>query len=435
MPRPLRLAIGVLTVAVFATLALYAWHGRHSRYVADDFCTASALQQYGFFGAMRFHRVSWSGRYSYFAIKAIPEAIGPATTPVTPAVMIALFCAAGVWTIRRVTGSPLVALFGGGTIAYAAIDASPDVLAMGGPLLWETGTFTYMLALILYTIWAGLFFGTGRWRWLAGAVLMLIAGGLSETSIAAQGAMTGALTVIALFRRQPDIARIAAAGFVASILSLLLVATAPGNQVRMSTLPPRQPLLAASVKSVALAYDYVGSVAFSYGKALVLVLLLGTIVGTMARTNTAATLTIAAAALCGYGASLLPAIWMLSTVPPPRTLHVTNFFLMAVLLSLSAAAGAVRPLAVRRLAPALLIVAIVIPLFSARFVASTIPKTRSRAAELERIDRILRANRGRSVVLHSPWALAERVLFQDPEFWTNRCIADFYGVTSLRVTR
>jgi hypothetical protein len=435
VPRSLRLGIAALAVAVFAALAVYAWRGQHARYITDDFCTAATLHRYGFFGAMKFHRVAWSGRYSYYAIKAIPESIGPSTAPVMPAVMIALFCAAGAWTIRRVTGSALVAALGGGTIAYAAIDATPEVLTIGGPLMWETGTVTYMLPLILYTIWAGLFFGTARWRWIVGALVMFIAGGLSETSLASQCAMTGALTLIALLRKWPEVTRIAAAGFAASILSLVLVATAPGNEVRMRRLPPRQPLLTASVKSVGLAYDYIGSVAFSEGKALLLVLLCGAVIGMVTRTNIAAALMAAAAALCGYAASFLPGMWMLSMGPPPRALHVTNFFLIAALLPLMAAAGTARSRAVRTLAPALLVIAMVIPLLSARFVIGTFPTARAGAAELDRIERIMRANRGRRVVIHSPWAIAERALVAEPEFWTNRCISDFYGVRSLRVTR
>ena len=424
MPRSLRLAAAALTVAVLAALAVYAWRGRHARYVTDDFCTAATLHSRGFFSAMTFHRVHWSGRYSYYAIKAIPESIGRATAPVMPALMIALFCAAGVRTFRRITGSTLLALLGGGTLTYAAIDATPEVMTIGGPLMWETGSVTYMLPLVLYTAWAGLFFGTGRRRWIAGALLMLVAGGLSETSLAAQCAMTGALTLLALLRRWPDVLRIAAAGFAASIVSLVLVATAPGNDVRISELPPRQPIVSAAVKSIVDTYDFIGSVAFTEGKSLLLVLLCGAVLGTVVRVSPAAAFTIAAAALCGYAATFMPAEWMLSMGPPPRALHVTNFFFMAALLPLCAAAGT-----------AMATTSSAVPLLSARQVIGVLPRARADAAELDRIDGIMRANRGRDVVIHSPWAIAERALRPEPEFWTNRCISEFYGVRSLRVTR
>ena len=427
----------VLAVAVFAALAVYAWRGKFARYVTDDFCTSSALRRYGFVGAMKFHRLSWSGRYSYYAVKAIPESIGRPTAPVMPAVMVALFCAAGIWTVRRMTGSPLLSILAGGTIAYAAIDGTPEVLTIGGPLVWETGTVTYMLPLILYTVWAGLFFGRGsvRARWIASGVVMFVAGGLSETSLAAQCGMTAVLVLIASLRRHRDFTKIAAAAFVASILSLALVATAPGNEIRMRRLPPRQPLASAAVKSVGLAYDYIGSVAFSEGKSLLLVLVCGAVAGMLVRVHVTGALLASLAAIGGYGASFLPSVWMLSMGPPPRALHVTNFFFMAAVFALCAAAGSARPRLVGTLAPLLLVVLIAVPVLSVRMVLADVPRARAGAAELDRIDRIMRANRGRRVTIHSPWALAERALVEEPEFWTNRCISEFYGVHSLRITR
>ena len=438
MSRPLRLGLAVLTVAVLVALGTYAFRGTFARYVTDDFCTSSVLRDKGFFAAMKYHRLSWSGRYSYYAIKAIPESIGPATARVMPAVMIALFGTAAVWTMRRVMHGWLLPLLTGVAVVYAAIDATPEVLAIGGPLIWETGTVTYMLPLILYTLWAGLFFGTAsvRARWTASAVLMLVAGGLSETSLAAQCAMTGALALFAVLRRWREASRIAIAGFAASLFALALVGSAPGNEVRMRRLPPRPPLLSAAVDTVQLSYDYIGSVAFSEGKSLLLILLCGTILGaTLPRLNVPVALLAALAAACGYAASFLPSAWMLSMGPPPRALHVANFFFMAMLLPLCAIAGARKPRAVTLVAPALLVVASLIPLASTRSVIGTIPKARADAAELDRIAAVMRANRGQRVVIHSPWAIAERVLVSEPEFWTNRCMSEFYGVHSIRVTR
>ena len=438
--RPLRLGLAVLTVAVLVALGTYAWRGWYARYVTDDFCTASILRDKGFFGMMRYHRIAWSGRYSYYPLKAIPESIGPVTARYMPGIMLALFSAAAFWTFRRVLNRrfSLLATLTGLVIAYAAIDATPEALAIGGPLIWETGTITYMLPLILYTLWAGLFFGEtpSRARWAGSAVLMFVAGGLSETSLAAQCAMTGALTVLTLLRRSREAGKIAAAGFAASLLALVIVASAPGNEVRARRLPPRAPFVTAAANSARMAYDYIGSVAFSDGKALLLVLLCGTVIGAaLPRVNASAAAVAALSAAAGYAVTFLPSAWMLSMGPPPRALHVTNFFLMGMLVPLAALAGARKPRAVLLAAPVVLVLAIFVPLASARFVASTVPKAKADAAELERIRGIMVANPGGRVTIHSPWAIAERVLVAEPEFWTNRCMAEFYGVRSIRVTR
>lgn len=440
MSRALRLGLAVLTVAVLLSLGTYAWRGWFARYVTDDFCTSSILRDKGFLGMMSYHRASWSGRFSYYPIKAIPESIGPVTAQVMPAIMLLLFSAAAIWTFRRVLDRRfgLLATLTGLVLVYAAVDATPEVLAIGGPLVWETGTVTYMLPLILYTIWAGLFFGPSpsRVRWIASALVMFIAGGLSETSLAAQCAATAALCILALALRWKDASRIAVAGFVASLIALALVASAPGNEVRMRRLPPRAPFVTAAASSARMSYDYIGSVAFSEGKSLLLVLLCGTLIGaTLPRFSGRAAVVASLTAAAGYAVTFLPSAWMLSMGPPPRALHVTNFFFMGALLPLFALLGARRSRALLRVAPALLLIAVLIPLASSRFVAGTVPKARADAAELERIRAIMLAHPGERVTIHSPWAIAERVLVAEPEFWTNRCMSEFYGVHSIRVTR
>jgi hypothetical protein len=438
--RPLRLGLAVLTVAVLGALATYALRGRYARYVTDDFCTASILRDEGFFGMMRYHRMSWSGRYSYYPMKAIPESIGPATARVMPAIMITLFAAAAIWTMKRTLSrsSAVLAVLSGAAVTYAAIDATPEVMTIGGPLMWETGTVTYMLPLILYTIWAGLFFGPGSLltRTIASAALMLLAGGLSETSLAAQCALTVSLSVLALAQRWRDASRIALAGCLASILALMLVASAPGNVVRMRRLPPRAPFVNATLDATRMAYDYIGSVAFSEGKALLLILLCGAIAGAaLPRLDVRVAVAAAIASACAYGVTFLPSAWMLSMGPPPRALHVTNFFLMGILFTLSAIAGAKKSRGLMTAGPVLAFALTIIPLASAWSVINTFPKARADAAELDRIDALMRANQGKRVVIHSPWSIAERVLVEEPEFWTNRCMAQFYRVYAIRVTR
>jgi hypothetical protein len=54
---------------------------------------------------------------------------------------------------------------------------------------------------------------------------------------------------------------------------------------------------------------------------------------------------------------------------------------------------------------------------------------------MERIAAIMRAHPRQNVTIHSPWVIANRILVTEPEFWTNRCISDFYGVRTLRITR
>lgn len=438
----LRIACAVLTLLILTALAAYAWRGWYTRYITDDFCTAATLNRLGVVDAMRFHRETWSGRYSYYATKAVPESIGPGTARFAPGAVILLFVAAGVWAFRQIElahpGSGRFALLAGCTLVFATIDATPEVLAVGGPLVWETGVVTYMLPLVLYTIWLGIYLGRGsvRARALAGAAVLLVAGGFSETSLAAQGAFTAVLLAVAVLRRERGARTIAAAGLGATIVSLLIMTSAPGNAVRMSELPPQQPFLSAVVATLQLAYSYVGSNVFIGGAALLSVLLVGVLIGRGRGAESTAKLSLfAAASLSAFVATMIPAAWMLGTSPPPRALHVSNYFFILAILGISAAVTAARPALARYALPLLLILSGAAAIASTATTVRSLEEGRRGAAEMDRIARVLEAQPGRDVVIHSPWALSSRILVTDPAFWTNRCIAEFYGVRSVSVTR
>lgn len=436
-PRLLRTFEAALALALVAALAVYAWRGTYTRYVTDDYCSASRLRNTGFAAAMRWHWTQWSGRYSYYAIKAIPEAIGPVTAPAMPAVMIALFCALSVWALRRIARDALLATLCGLALVFTAIDATPDVLSAFGPLMWETGALTYMLPLLLYTLWLGLFFAPRSLaaRCILGAVAMFVAGGLSETSLAAQLGLAGGLLFTTIVRRMPDARKIAAAGLVATVAAALLAASAPGNVKRMAGLTPR-PLAEAIGDAFRLAYRFIGSNVFVDGAALVVLLVCGLLLGmTRTRVELSTILLLALTAFGAFVASILPSTWMLSGSPPPRALHVTIFFFAAMLFALAAALGVLRPRLARIATPLLLAVSIAIAALSTARVAETFDEGRRHAAEADRIAAILQKSAGKDLTIRSPYAIAERMLFADRTYWTNTCICDYYGVRSLTVTR
>lgn len=438
-PRLLRWTCAAFALALVVALAAYAWRGIYSRYITDDYCTASKLRNLGFVEAMKWHRTNWSGRYSYYAVKAIPEAIGPGTAPVMPALMIVSFCVSMIWTIRRAMDpGPLVAAASGFAVVFATIDATPEVLAVGGPLIWETGSITYMLPLVLYAAWAGVFFGPRSLglRCALSAAILFVAGGLSETSLAAQAAIAGGALFVAVVRRLPDATRIAATGFAATVLSALVSVTAPGNVRRMSELPPQPPLLDAIGEALRLAYRYVGSNVFVGGASLVAIVGCGLLLGTKRdRRDLPVLLLLALTCLGAFIGTLVPSTWMLSTSPPPRALHVSNFFFIATTLFLAAALAACRPAGASIAAAVLLVLSVPIALHSAATVVNTFEEGRRHAAEVDRIAAILRASKGKDVRIVSPYAIGARLLVPDAEFWTNTCICDYYGVRSLVVTR
>jgi hypothetical protein len=434
-PRLLRSLCAALALALLAALLVYAWRGTYSRYLTDDYCSAARLHNTGFAAAMKWHWTEWTGRYSYYALKAIPESIGPATAPVMPALLIALFCASAVWAMRRVTHD--FALLCGLAIVFASIDATPDILSPFGPFLWETGAMTYMLPLILYALWLGIFFVPRSLgvRCALSAALMLIAGGLSETSLAAQLGLTVGILFLAIVRRMPEATRVAAAGLLATLASAVIASSAPGNVKRMAGLNPR-PLLDAIADAFHLGFFYIGSNAFVDGASFIVLIACGLLLArTRSRAELATILLLALAACGAFIASILPSTWMLSGSPPPRALHVSTFFFALMIFALAVAWGVVMPRFARIAGPVLLVVSIAIAALSVSRVTWTMDDGRRFAQEADRIDRIMRANAGKDLSLHAPYGLAERMVFRNTDEWVNRCLCEYYGVRTLQVTR
>lgn len=403
--------MAVLTVCVVVALAAFAWRGWYTRYFVDDFCSANILQKFGFAEAMQWQREWWSGRYAFFAIKAPLETIGPITARFTPGVMVALMGLAAWWASRRTA----VALF----LTFAAIDSAPELFHRYGPFAWETGALTYMLPVVLFLVWLGLF-ARGRGV-IVGALVLLVAGGLSETSLVAQCVMVIGALIASIVHRDAIRTRIAVASVLASLIALLIVVSAPGNEARANHLAPRGSILDASWRSLEVAYDFIGSHVFAEGASLLLVATAGLLV-TIPRRVALSAMSISIAC---YLVSFLPSIWTLSAPPPPRALYIPNFFIILIVFFAFAALHV-------RLHFAVVLLAIV-PVWSTIATVRTIPAARDEAQQIDAIMRFMQTRHGQDVTLHSPWALRSRYLgpaMDDPNTY---CMSQYYRLRSLKV--
>lgn len=430
-PRFARAAQCVLIAALFLALAAYAWRGSYTRYLTDDYCTAGALRTMGFPSAMRYHRDLWSGRFSYFAIKSGLESIGPVTARVVPGALVLLLAGAIAWGARRALIGPnaLPGIATALAVAFAGVDAAPEALAPFGPFIWETGAVTYMLPGVLYAFWMAVVLARGAVvvSCIAGAALMFAAGGLSETSLSAQGAMTAGTLVLALFYRNRRIFWIAGAGLAATFGAFAIAASAPGNAIRAAGLPPQPPLIESAATTLKMANAFIGSHLYVDGAALLVVIVAGLCAPRIPR---ALAWQVAGLATACYVASFVPSAWLLSSAPPARALAVPLFFFIVALFALSNLVR-VKP----KVIPVLMLVVAIVPVRAAWKVARTIPEGRTTAAQVDVIETDLRRQRGQDAVLHSRWALEYRYLDEDPNDWANRCVSRYFDLRSLRVER
>ena len=418
-PRLLRAGAAILTLALLVALAAFAWRGAYTRYLTDDFCTAAALQQHGFTGAMAFHREQWSGRFAYYAVKAIFESVGPQTAPWTPGLMIALTILGAFWFARAVTPTPRLAFMAACAMAFALVDSAPDKLEIYGAVMWETGAVTYMLPVALWLVWFGIL-ARGKSP-VAGLIVMFVAGGLSETSLAAQGVIAGGALLVSLIRRDRARAQSAAAALIATVIALTLVVTAPGNSVRAQS-PQFELLGAALLDAARLAYRFVGSHLLLEGLSLLIV----AAVATHVRIPRAVALSAVILAMVAAVVAIVPSTWILHHPPPPRAFYIVNAAAIAVLFGLLAGTRF-------KAAGALLLLLSVIPVLSTIETARAIPEARTGAAAIDAITGALQAQRGRDAVVHSSWPFAPRYFINDPTHWANACTCRYYGLRSLRV--
>lgn len=416
----------LLLVALACGLAALAWHGSYSRYVTDDFCSAATLHELGLGRAMLHHRATWSGRYSYYAVKGVLESVGPWTARAVPGALLLSGVVVAAWTLKRwVAAAALV---------FAIIDASPG---LWDAFLWETGSITYTLPLIVLTGWLGLFRSEVRLSLACffSAALMLFAAGFSETTLAAQAALAVGLLVSAALRRDRRSLWIAASGLAATALGFVIVVTAPGNAVRAGGLPPHPALVDAAATTIALANGFVGSDLFGNPAALLLALVAGALLCDQLSTKQAGN--VFAIAAMGYVATFFPSAWALAGSPPPRVLHVSGAFALVTLATLGTMAGTrLRHYrAWRPLLTVLLVVCALIPLQRTTARLRAMRDARTNAARLDALGAGLRQRRGQAVTLHDPWLLESGVLHPEPDHWTNRCVSRYYGVQSIRVER
>jgi len=248
-PRLLTGVAGVWLAVAGVAMAAHGYLGWFTRYLGDDFCTAGILVANGLLESQIHWYTIWSGRFSFTFLVNLAEMVGPGIVPVLPIVAMLAWVAALAWALGgfRVRGW-LVRLGVAAAVVAATLGSAPDTPQS---LYWQTGMLTYVLPLILGTIWVGMAArrvtsdGTGWVGPAVGALVTFIGAGLSETYAGVQTAALGLAFVAALGLAYLDWAALrdfragarralpmVTAGFVASAIGSLVVLGAPGNATR-----------------------------------------------------------------------------------------------------------------------------------------------------------------------------------------------------------
>ena len=241
----MNLVFWVLLLSISASLLLYAYLGTFTRYMADDYCTAAALRTRGFWGAQTYWWQHWSGRYSFTFVVTFAELLSVSVVPILPAITILVWLFSIVWASLpflkslKIENHLLTGIFIACVLlwlTYQSLNDYPQIV------FWQTGILTYPVSPILFLFGVGIAvrraINSESIRWLEllfWFLFALITGGFSETGAVFQiSSIILLLVFVELTKNQQKniFSPILWATLCGSILSLLIIALAPGNAVR-----------------------------------------------------------------------------------------------------------------------------------------------------------------------------------------------------------
>lgn len=460
--RP-RWAVVLIATTSSLVLAMHAYLGSFSRFMADDYCSAAESLKFGVLRAAWFWYRTWTGRYSANVLDALFGAIGPGFTPAVTTIVLLLWLAALFAVIQLLAmrfGEARRAL-----LSFALASSSLFVTFALEPnlpqaLYWGQGMRSVVPPLIVLTAGAAvfLFFEPRRWSSAALAIWMILSfalafggGGFSETYAALQLVIFGLALAgwILAHRRAPARNGILflSAGLVGAMISIITVIIAPGNPIRASYFPaPPAPLKLLQIALNGYGLFFSGLVAtplkaIALASAVVLGIWTGSQGFPAPRGWKAAGWTLLIAFILTFSC-FPPAAYGESDVPPDRTLIIPTYLLVLTLILVGI--SVFHPLMQRwkALAPASNIVVLMVwvaaiislsgmftalPTYAAysnawgRFHAEMLGLRRAGAVSATLYTADLNSNN---------WA-GLNVLGDNPKFWLNKCVADYYGLRTV----
>ena len=468
-------AAAALAALLAVGLAAHAYVGLFTRYMADDYCTAGTVRTAGLLTTQTHFYTAWSGRFAFTLTVSLFELLGAGVVPYLPLAALVCWLAATTWAVYELLSdslgrSPLLFSFLlAELIVYATV--ADNTGGVFEALYWQTGMLTYTAPLIILTALAAFYARALRRAAVraprAASIITVFAaafyaGGFSETSALMQiGALAAAVAATLFLSGASKRGRVLpslVAGLAGSVVALALVALAPGNAVRESTLPAHSDLLTTSARALTNALTHAFS-EHNYGvtfsprwAAMLLAAVLSFYLSLRAAPPDESSvrwrrlLWLSASGLFVYFCCFFPASYAMSVAPPPRALVVAQLVLVCTLVSLGWVAGesAGAHFARGRLTlgrPVNFALAALAVLVSLTFVGPA-RQTFAQAARARALARLWDA---RDAEIRARVAGGEKnltvpvayniggtdVLTHDPKWYVNHCFAVYYGADSV----
>lgn len=416
----------------FSAFVLLAWLARawSWRWIADDYCFATFGGNDGFWRGQALMFARLNGRISVSFLMAVITSLGRFTTPAFAFLVMGLWLF-GAWSAVRsalalaeARASKPEELAGALLFVAVIVSVAPD---SDQPLIWLLGLVTYGVPIVCATWMAALILRKSAL--VAVVVLAFIAGGCSEV---AAGAQLIILTMLAPFAKRVRPWLTAAA--VASAAALLIESISPGNAIRRSLFEP-MPIPVAAINATAATPLMLGTLIIQGIAPFLLLVVFFAFAGDgPKRTNRALAISALLSTLPITAMTLFGGLYGTGHLPWARVQFVPVAYTTAALVFGALAAPRPQRASVAlafTLIGTLLIGIDVVSTFASR--VQMVRDARQFAAIADQVDEAARHRRGAALVVRAPreYQLLEFVS-PDSGHWTNRCMANYYGLISIR---
>lgn len=474
------LAIIVSLLFLLSAVFIYGYFGWFSRYIADDYCTAGELLKFGYWGSIVNRYLTWDGRYSFAVLIYFFEQFGIRFPSILPVLSIGLLVMAAFFFWSRflyyLKFNPPFYVSLAVTLIFVML-VEYTIPQVGEVFFWMTGIATYQIAIICELFLLGLVIQTSRsvgnipLRKMMLSIILIIfltfvCSGFSEVSTVIHLAIFGLLFALALVkflidRNNSYLLIYYLILFVVAVLGFVLMAKAPGNLVRESSLKVHSGIYEISTLSISQSIKYLLSWILTFPKILFLSSVYMISVGYF---NAARKATITKEKLITDRSmlaklfvlftvllivSFVPTTWAGYDYPPQRILVLQTSILSCFLILLSfwfgnVIGGIVSDLDRAKELQVGIVVAVLITLSVGVFMENSRAIYRKTApiqiAYAETWDNVHKSimdqvNTGEQNIIVNNIAYdlmnLERIK-GDPKYWTNICAARFYQVKTIR---
>ena len=280
----------IVTALLLAVLAAYLVLGMFNRYVADDYSQVLAIRQNGFWVEQIAHYQQWSGRFTSEAAITAAASLTETFIRVLPALLITAWMVALMLAMGQLLPGMrrMIRLLLALGIVYTTIHVTPSTFLS---IYWMTGSLTYVLPLIFATALVAILVrpdgngGHGIPIAVGAASIAFVAGGTSETYVAAQTVALGLAVIAAAtplstaLRRR---LRRLVASLLASCAAFAVIAASPGNAIRAAEILPtsgRPSLLELPSLTLHYTNNFFGALVPAHWQELLAVAVLAALLG------------------------------------------------------------------------------------------------------------------------------------------------------------